>query len=84
MSAATTEHVREAVEMEWIGFEARHPKLAGVVSREALVERLAEHLSDDPEYLRALAEARAAGMTDATVAQMLRSFVRDWLAGMFF
>ena len=77
-TTTTLNHVREAVGMEWPGFEARHPKLAGVGSREALEERLSEHLAGDPEYQRALAEAREAGMADVVVAQLQTQAQQDF------
>ena len=72
--------VREAVGVEWETFAARHPRLAMVLDRETVVQAAGTELADDPEYRRAMEEATAAGMGAAVIAQVVRSFVKDWLA----
>jgi hypothetical protein len=83
-NAQMRDQVREAIGLEWEAFEARHPKLAGVLDQDAVVERVSVQLADDPEYRRAMDEATAAGMTGAAIVQTVRSFVKDWMAGLFF
>ena len=72
--------VREAVGVEWETFAARHPRLAAVLDRETVIAAAGVELADDPEYRRAMDEATAAGMSAAVVAEIVRSFVKDWLA----
>lgn len=78
------DQVREAVAMEWPAFEARHPHLAGLLDQEAVIEQAAAQLADDPEYKKAMTEAAALGMTAQTAVQMVRGFVQDWLARLFY
>jgi hypothetical protein len=75
--------VREAVGVEWETFAARHPKLAGVLDRETIVQAAGTELAEDPEYRRAMEEATAAGMGAAVMAELVRSLVKDWLARLF-
>ncbi len=77
---AIRDQVREAVGMEWPAFEARHPNLAGLLDQEAIVERAASQLADDPEFKKALDEAAAVGMAAQTAVGLVRGFVQDWLA----
>jgi hypothetical protein len=78
------EQVREAVGMEWPAFEARHPNLAGLLNQDAVIEKAATQLADDPEYQRAMSEADAVGMTAQAAVQMARSFIQDWMARLIF
>jgi hypothetical protein len=78
------EQVRQAVGMEWPAFEARHPNLAGLLDQDALVERAATQLADDPEYQKAMTEATAIGMGAQAAAQMTRGFIQDWMSRLFF
>lgn len=78
------DQVREAVGMEWAALEARHPTLAGLLDREAVIERAAAHLADHPDYRRAMDDAAAAGMTAQTTVHVARGFVQDWIARLVF
>ena len=78
------EQVREAVGMEWPAFEARHPNLAGLLDQDAVIEKAATQLADNPEYQRAMNEADAVGMTAQAATQMARSFIQDWMARLIF
>ena len=82
--SGTFDHVREAVEMEWPAMEARHPTLAALLDRDAVVRRAAEQLAADPEYRRAMAEADAIGLGSAAATHLVRTFVQDWLARLLF
>jgi hypothetical protein len=82
-AAQSRDLVREAVGVEWETFAARHPKLAGVLDREMIVRAAGTELAEDPEYRRAMDEATAAGMGAAVMAEVVRSFVKDWLARLF-
>jgi hypothetical protein len=79
-ASQTRELVRQAVGMEWETFAARHPKLAGVLDRDNIIQAAQTELADDPEYQRAMTEAAAAGMGAAALSHVVRSFVKDWLA----
>jgi hypothetical protein len=83
-AADITPLVREAMDMEWPAFVARHPRLAGVVDRAAVIAALSAQLAADPEYHRSIAESESAGPCPTVAAQTTRAFVRDWLSGMFF
>ena len=82
--SGTKEQVRDAVAMEWPAMEARHPTLAALLDREAVIERAAEQLATDPEYRRAVAEAQAIGMGSAAATHLARAFVQDWLARLLY
>lgn len=72
----TKELVREAIGLEWVEFERRHPNLARVLDRERISEEAAARLADDPRYQQAMRDADAAG----AVAQVVRGFVKEWMA----
>jgi len=78
------DQVREAIGMEWAAFEARHPKLAGLLDQEAVIEQAAAQLADDPEYKKAMDEATAIGMTTQAAVQLVRGFVQDWMGRLLF
>lgn len=84
MNAPTKDQVREALAMEWPAMEARHPTLAGLLDRDAVIERATEQLTADPEYRRAMAEADAVGMGSTAATHLVRAFVQDWLARLLF
>jgi len=81
---STREQVRAAVGMEWPSFEARHPNLAGLLDQDAVVERAATQLADDPEYKKAMDEATAIGMGAQAASQMIRGFIQDWMQRLLF
>jgi hypothetical protein len=78
------DQVREAVDMEWAALEARHPNLAGLLDREAVIERAAAHLAGHPDFRQAMDEAAAAGMTAQTNVLVARGFIQDWIARLVF
>jgi hypothetical protein len=80
----TRDQIRQAVDMEWPSFEARHPNLAGLLDQEAVIEKAHTQLADDPEYQKAMDEATALGMGTQAATQMLRGFVQDWMARLMF
>jgi hypothetical protein len=71
--------VRKVVAGEWEQFAAAHPRLAAVVDQELLVEEAMASIGDDPGYRQAIETASTTGLLTATVAQIVRGFVADWL-----
>ena len=71
--------VRSAVSAEWPTFARDHPALAEVVDEDLLVRQATESLADDPQFLKAMRDADAAGTIYETAAELIRAAVGKWL-----
>ena len=76
----TMDLVRHAMRIEWETFAARHARLAAVLDRETVARFAGAELADDREYRTVMDEAVAAGKSAAVLVEVVRSFVKDWLA----
>lgn len=67
--------VSDAVEQAWPAFAEDHPRLARVLDQEMVLSGATEVVSEDPEYLEAMASAQAA----ESIADVVGRIVRRWL-----
>jgi hypothetical protein len=56
---------------QWADFEAAHPLLAGVLDQSLLVHTAATSLKNDPDFQKALADAKQNGIGQSVVTAML-------------
>lgn len=73
------EQVRQAITTSWPAFEQSHPRLAGVIDRDFLIESVTRQLADDPDYQRALANAGQLEHGALALTGLIRRFVADTL-----
>jgi hypothetical protein len=71
--------VAAAVAVRWDGFARRHPKLSRVIDQHLLVEQATSHLRLDPDYQRALANARRANADVETIVKLIDKYVSSFL-----
>ena len=78
-NAAVRDQVRLAAGLEWSNFEERHPALAGVLDREMVIEAATARLAEDADFIKAIAQAEAAGASLMALEDLVRGEVRGWL-----
>lgn len=71
--------VERAIQADWARFAQDHPRLAAAIDRQVLVEEATRALSDDPQFLQALARASAAGVLSESVVDLVLPLVSQWL-----
>ncbi len=71
--------VAAAVAMRWDEFAKRHPKLARVIDQHLLVEQATTHLRLDPDYQRALTNARNGNADIQTIVKLIDKYVSIFL-----
>ena len=76
------DEVAKAVDAQWDAFVSRHPRLARVIDRNALVEEAMLCLSDTPEFQEAMERSAQAGAAVDSIAIVLKPLVRRVLDGL--
>jgi hypothetical protein len=69
------EQVRDAVQRAWPAFAEEHPRLSRVLDTEMILSGATEVVSEDAEYLEAMAAAQAA----ESIAEIVHRVVGRWL-----
>jgi hypothetical protein len=72
--------VEQAIGSEWTSFAERHPLLARALDRDLLTEHVADRIEDDPDFQRALANARAVSAGFEGLQSTVKRLVRGILA----
>lgn len=75
MSLDLKTEVAAAVAIRWDDLANRHPRLARVIDQHLLVESAVAHLRHDPEYQRAISNARSAGAGIETIVKLIDKYV---------
>jgi len=63
--------IADTLSAQWSEFEAKHPALAGVIDQSLLVHTAATSLKNDPDFQKAVADAKTAGVGQALVTTVL-------------
>ncbi len=79
MSIDLKTEVSAVVAIRWDAFVLRHPKLARVIDQHLLVEHATSYLRLDPEYQRAISNARTAGAGTETIVKLIDKYVSIFL-----
>lgn len=73
------DEVQKVLAIEWQAFAQRHPHLAEAIDQTVLAEQAAASIGDDPEYLKAMDVAAAAGDAGTAALNVIGPFVKNWL-----
>ena len=63
--------IADTLSAQWSDFESKHPALAGVIDQSLLVHTATTSLKNDPDFQKALADAKSAGVGQAVVTTVL-------------
>jgi hypothetical protein len=73
------DEVQKVLAIEWQSFAQRHPHLAEAIDQTVLAEQATANIGDDPEYLKAMDAAAAAGAAGNAVLDVIGPFVKNCL-----
>ena len=74
--------VRDALNVQWDSFAARHPALAAAIDQELLAETCMRDLRDDAEFQEATRALETAPLFAPIVQETIARIVKAWLLRM--
>ncbi len=75
--------VRREITCDWPAFARLHPRMAGALDQDLLIESITAELCDDQTYQQVLARSAALNLTADTLAAAVRPLIRQALRSWF-